>query len=221
MNWTLPAGDGVKTVFAQYAAATDLGKPSETYSATIILDTVAPSGWVLIDGGAPVTGDRAVALTIGASDINGVATMCVKETANACVDSDFEEFAASKPYTITSVNDGVKNVYVSFRDNAGKKSIPCKASITLDTTAPGGAVVINGGQATTTSVNVTLKLTASKAVTMRISVDDGVTWGEWEPFAAARAATLPAGAGMKTVRVRYRDLAGNESGVISDTIELK
>lgn len=66
--------------------------------------------------------------------------------------------------------------------------------------------------------NITLQLTASDpdgdALDMRFS-NDSVTWGAWEPFAAAKAWTLSAPDGDKTVYMQLRD----EQGLISTTYE--
>lgn len=220
MSWKLPGGDGLKTVYAQYSD--DKITTSSVYSASITLDTIAPSGWLLINNGAAVTNTATVNLTMGASDLNGVAGMCIKETTATCSDGDFVPYSASRAnYPIQSPGDGIKNIYISYRDNAGKVSKPIKASIALDTTAPIGKVVINGGKATTATASVILKLSASKAVYMQISVDNGSSWREWEPYVKIKNVNLPNGAGEKTVKVRFRDLVGNTSAECVDTITLQ
>ncbi len=50
--------------------------------------------------------------------------------------------------------------------------------------------------------------------------DDGVNWSSWEPFAASKTYTLPAGDGTKTVYIRVRDKVGLASSVASDSIIL-
>jgi hypothetical protein len=54
---------------------------------------------------------------------------------------------------------------------------------------------------------------------MRFS-DDGAHWTAWEPTAATRAYTLPLPNGYHTVRVQYRDAAGNVSAASNDYIKL-
>ena len=93
-----------------------------------------------------------------------------------------------------------------------------------DTTAPTGTVSINANQSVTNSLNVTLGLTwadkgGSGAVRMKFS-NDAVTWSAWEPLLASKAWTLPAGEGYHTVRVMFRDAAGNNSAVYSDFIRV-
>ena len=93
-----------------------------------------------------------------------------------------------------------------------------------DTTAPTGSVVINGGAASTTNRTVTLTTTAADAQTgvdgIQVSVDGVLDTEPVQPLTATRSATLPAGAGTKTVLVRYRNRAGMSSQVYRDTITL-
>ncbi len=92
-----------------------------------------------------------------------------------------------------------------------------------DTTAPTGSVSINAGAADTASTSVTLNLTGADAQTqirdLQVSTDGVFDTEPWQPYAATRPATLPAGDGNKTVWVRYRNRA-NMTTVVSDTIQL-
>lgn len=218
-NWKLSSSDGVKTVYAQFSA--DQQTASSTYRGTIILDTVAPTGWLLINDGASVAGSTTVNLTMGANDVNGVAKMCLKETSAACGDVEFEDYATSKDnHTFQNLLDGKKTLYVSYQDNAGKVSKPIKASIILDTTSPTGSILINGGKPITTSATVVLKFKASKAVYTQLSMDGGAIWGEWEAFVPARSIALSPEKGTKTFKVKYKDFAEHESPEYSATITL-
>ena len=92
-----------------------------------------------------------------------------------------------------------------------------------DTTAPRGKVIINDGAARTSTAAVTLRLSASDNAggtgvsQMRIR-NAGSAWPEWQPYAAQKSWTLPAGKGTKTVYVQFRDGAGNASPAATDTI---
>jgi len=83
-----------------------------------------------------------------------------------------------------------------------------------------GSVVINGNRSATNNTNVTLALTWSNGVVRMRFSDDGAHWTVWESLSATRAHTLPAGDGHKTVRVQFRDGAGNISAAFSDYIRL-
>lgn len=96
-------------------------------------------------------------------------------------------------------------------------------TVTYDSTAPTGSVVINSGAAYTNTTAASLTLSASDSVAglgdMRFS-NDNVAWSAWEPYTTSKAWTLSSGDGTKTVYVQYRDLNGNASGSFSDTIVL-
>lgn len=87
-----------------------------------------------------------------------------------------------------------------------------------DSTAPlVYSFTINEGAALTHSRHVLLKLdawddfTAREQLQLRFS-DDGTAWSPWQEFIAAKAWTLPAGDGPKTVHLQVKDEAGNIGG---------
>lgn len=89
--------------------------------------------------------------------------------------------------------------------------------------APSGSIIVNGGQISTSSINVTLNLTATdlegEAIEMRFS-NDGIAWSSWESKISTKSWTLSHGEGSKTVYMQLRDTAGNISNTFSDTIVL-
>lgn len=89
--------------------------------------------------------------------------------------------------------------------------------------APSGSIIVNGGQISTSSINVTLNLTATdlegEAIEMRFS-NDGITWSSWESKISTKSWTLSHGEGSKTVYMQLKDTAGNISNTFSDTIVL-
>ncbi len=112
-----------------------------------------------------------------------------------------------------------KNTY-NFSSNA------VNASITVDTAAPTGQFLINGGNASTTSYFVALSLTLQDSISglsqMRFSTDGGLTWSNWEAYAVSKNLTLPLGNGNKEVRAQIKDQAGNvgdfSSSIIMNTL---
>ena len=93
-----------------------------------------------------------------------------------------------------------------------------------DTTSPSGTVSINGGAAATGSRHVTVNLTATDpegtgVAAVRLS-NDGVTFSPYQAYAASVAWTLPEGNGDKRVYVQFKDGAGNESAIVTDSITL-
>jgi len=91
----------------------------------------------------------------------------------------------------------------------------------FDTQAPTGTIVINNGDATTSSLNVTLTLSAVGATQMRFS-NDNATYTAPEPYATTKSWTLSStGGSLKTVYVKFIDAASNESIAYSDTISFE
>jgi hypothetical protein len=72
--WTLPSGDGSKTVYVQYRD--HLGQVSSTYSDTITLDTTPPSSSATSP--ASTTSDSFVVSWSGTDNLSGIATYDVQ-----------------------------------------------------------------------------------------------------------------------------------------------
>jgi hypothetical protein len=99
------------------------------------LDTDAPEGWVTIAAGADWTTSQDVTLTIEASDADtSVSKMRVSSDGVFDVEP-WEPYVTSKPWTLGG-GDGVKKVYVRFRDPLGNVSASTTDIILLDTTGP-------------------------------------------------------------------------------------
>ena len=102
--------------------------------------------------------------------------------------------------------------------NGGTASRP----VITDITPPTGTLRINGGDAITTNVAVTLHPVAADnsggVATMRFA-NDTPAWTVWEPYATNRAWTLSAGGGTKKVLTQFRDAALNTSAVVEASIQ--
>jgi len=88
-----------------------------------------------------------------------------------------------------------------------------------------GTLAINGGALNTSSVDVTLVLSASNelATVREVSYsNDGITWTDWQEYACDDPVgwALPSGDGPKAVWGRVRDTVGHVLLVVSDTIDL-
>ena len=129
--WPLTGGDGTKTVYYQVKNAAEL--VSSTYSDTIVLDTSAPAGSIVIDGDAADTTSTLVTLTLSASDAeSGVVEMRFSNDGSSW--SGWVGYGTSSSWTLSS-GDGLKTVYVQFRNGAGLTS-QYSDTITLDATPP-------------------------------------------------------------------------------------
>jgi hypothetical protein len=111
--------------------------------------------------------------------------------------------------------DGNQTIDAQVMDMAGNPSEEASSSIFLDTVMPSGILItINGGATYTNVSSVALAIAAedpapASGLKEMALGNDGVNWGPWETFSRARAYSLSAGDGKKTVYLSVRDLAGN------------
>lgn len=216
-NATIQGGEGSKTIHVQFRDAS--GNVSAVYTDNIFYDTTGPMGSVVIKSGDAATNIRLIPLTLSAVDAGGTVT-AMRFSWNNLSWYGWEPYASTRNATIQG-DDGTKTIFVQFRDNSGNVSPVYSDSIAFDTTAPTGSVVINGDAAATNVRAVSLALSATDtagAVTGMQFSWDGTTWYGWEAYATARNATIQGGAGVKTIRVRFRDALGNVSSSFSDSI---
>ncbi|MBQ49778.1 MAG: hypothetical protein CMP10_20525, partial [Zetaproteobacteria bacterium] len=93
-------------------------------------------------------------------------------------------------------------------------------NIVFDDQAPNNtAIAIAAGDTHTNTENINLTLAADAVSSMYITNTAGCTAnGSWENYDISKGWTLANTNGIATVYVKFRDLAENESGCISDTI---
>jgi len=126
---------------------------------------------------------------------------------------------------------GAKNMYLYVKDEFNAyQNWTQKGKITIqttgDTTLPTGSITISNNAAYTASTSVTLNLSAvdsgsgmGSGSQMQLS-NDNLSWSAPEAYATNKTWSLPIGDGTKTVYVKYKDVSGNWSGAVSDTIVL-
>jgi len=207
-------GDGVRTLLARFIDAA--GNVSAAVSASITVSSVPATGGVVINGGAAFTGSAIANLLISATATNATVTemQISKDGVNYF---PFEPYATTRDVTLLP-GDGVKNIYIRFKDSLGNISAPVSDSIILDTTKPTGTIAFTTPDPTTTATG-TLALTADDAngvTQMQFSKNGGASYFAFEPFATSRTVTLAVG--PNTLTVRFKDSAGNVSDPVSASI---
>ena len=206
--WTLPSGDGTKTVYVCYKD--NAGNTSGVYSDSIILETVVPTGSVSVNEGATYASTGAVMLTLVADDdTSGIAQMQFSNDGSNW--SSWETYATTKSWTLAS-GDGTKTVYVRYKDNAGNTAV-FSDTIILDTTPPSAAVdPLTPYQ---TSLTFTVSWAGSDAGAGLSSFDVQVRDGDgpWTDWLASTTAASAAFSGLDGhtyyFRARARDALGN------------
>ncbi len=128
--WILPAGDGYKTVRAQFRDKA--GNVSAIASDYIVLDTTAPAGGIVINGGQSATQDPSVTLTLAWDDGAGLGVSRMRFSNNGATWSPWEPVAATKAWALAGESPGHYTVRVQYLDRAGNVSGPFSDYIRLD-----------------------------------------------------------------------------------------
>lgn len=216
-KFTLSKGDGVKTLYAQFKD--ENGNLSRIVSDQIILDTKAPEkDNITVSSGEFCTRlDRRIKLNLLAWD----ASVVVLSNNSSFEDASYLPYRNKMDWYL-SEGDGAKEVYYKFVDFAGNETEVKSFSVTLDRGIPEGEeLLINGNNEITKDKTVSLTINATGAYEMLITNTKGLdAYAKWEPYSRRKEWKLRGADGKKTVYVRLRDKAGNESEVMSGSIEL-
>jgi hypothetical protein len=211
VSWnTTTVSNGTHTLTAQ---ARDAANNLATSTAiTVTVDNQAPTGTVVINGGASATNSTTATLMLTATDaVTSVTQM--RFSNNGTSFSAAETFAPTKTWTLSS-GAGTKIVYVQFRDAAGNWSTSATDTIVLDTTAP----TISGRTATNITGNsAQITWTTNEAATSRVEYGLTASYGSsttLDPTPVTAHSIALTGLAPNTTynyRVRSIDAAGNET----------
>jgi len=210
VSWnTTTVANGTHSLAAQARDAASNVATSTTFTVTV--DNQAPTGTVVINGGAAATSSTSVTLTLSAADaVTSVTRMRFSNNGNSF--STAETFAPTKAWTL-STGAGTKTVYVQFQDAAGNWSSAVTDTIVLDSTAP----TISGQTATNiTGSAAQITWTTNEAATSRVEYGLTTSYGSTTTLdpalVTAHSVALTALAPNTTYnyRVRSIDAAGNE-----------
>ncbi len=217
-NWRLEGEEGEKSIFVKFKD--NAGNETEPITATIKLDRQEPVGEeIIINNGDICTNNpnNRVKLTLRAEDATEMAFSQNTYFNNV----KWEPYKESKDHILIGGRDGMKTVYVKFRDEAGNESSTAKAAIKHDTEAPyTGILKINGGKTLTQETSIRLNFNAKGAEFVSVSNSTDFTDATWEPYSPSKPWALRDGAGLKTVYVKFKDSCGNVSAPITQTITL-
>ena len=223
----LASGDGSKTVrvWLRDAAGNTTTTP---LSATVLLDTRAPSGGSV----TATTGIRRVTLvTTGTTDTgSGLATYRASFSTGAsapstCALGTLLPESSTGRWTHEGLVPGTTYRYRACAvDRAGNVAagLTAQAIVVEELDPPTGTIVIEGGREWARTARVSVQLTASDASTVtHVCLSPTTTCTAWVAFAATVTGTLGAGAGPRPLNAWFRDRWGNTSSApVSDTILL-
>ncbi len=229
-SWTLPIGDGVKIIYAEYR---DEGHHVVSLQNNITLDTGAPAGPGFYVWGSGTEAGQihdyinsqncTLFMNVAGADRMRFSNTSVADS-TAAWDAATPTVSYSDSYSWTLLSgDGSKTVYSQFLDAADNASY-FTYSITLDTTAPSTSdFTINSGSsiASNTSASLTYTYTETNSLWAEYR-NDSETWSSRESLSGGsvtKSWILRSVVGDRTVYLRLKDIAGNES-VFSDQIYL-
>ncbi|PWJ42282.1 hypothetical protein [Sediminitomix flava] len=218
--WTITKGDGLKTVYVQIA---DIDKNvSPIYSGSVTLDTTKPeTPTVEFDTDSKyINGKQSLEIGVIISCPGGKYFMLSNTPSFhgvkwRAIKDDYLD------WQLEDGNDGVRKIYVKSRDAAGNVSQISSDEIYVDRKAPFDChVQINNGELYTLQQNkfVDLQLSARQADYVMVSTDENFSDAEWLPYRTSMDFQLKGEDGEKTVFVKFKDEAGNESTICSDNI---
>ena len=202
-----------------WVRVTDVAGDTDITSMTIEVDTTRPAGTVVINSNDPFTTGRDVILTLNATDRYGVQSMMISELSNLG-DGSWEDYSPATTWKLSS-GDGIKTVHVKYRDRNGWESKVCSDTILLDTAAPSGSMLIDGGAEFTRNTTVRLALNAtdpSGLDGMMVSNSPEFSGAQWIDYQEDLSWALVPGSAERTVHVKFRDRGAHVSQVLSDTI---
>ena len=156
------------------------------YDTFTVIDTEAPTGTLVINNGALSTTFAGVHLALSGKDVSGKVTQ-MRFSNDGTAWSDWETYADSRSWNL-STGDGLKTVYVQFKDEIGNVSAPVSTPITLDTAAGREyGFLINQGALFTNQTLVTLTIGAGQFTSeMMVSNDGGFAGSQWEPYSSLK-----------------------------------
>jgi hypothetical protein len=121
----------------------------------------------------------------------------------------FMATGTTSPLTVKGLTTGTSYTFTVTATNSIDTGPPSSASNSVTPFIP---IFINNGSPYTTKTAVTLALACPGAASMQFSTN-GTTWTAWGAYATTKSLKLPAGDGLKTVFVRFRD----SNNVVSDS----
>ncbi len=215
--FSLCGEDGQKTLYAKFRD--EAGNETEPVSASIILDRQLPIvEEIILDKAAPYTNNPQGIIQIDLK-VSGATEMMISNSDKFMAPAQWETFSYTKSWTLAKGGYGKKTVYFRFRDEAGNTTLPVAKSIIHDAQPPVfRAFSINQGKSITTESTVALTIDALDATEMMVSTNPNFVDASWQPFTSLLRWELDSERGLKTLYVKLRDAAMNESAPKSASI---
>jgi hypothetical protein len=201
----------------RFKAFDGLAASAYVVSDTNSLDNVSPtSPSIAVADNQDYTNDATPNLTLSATGADSM-----RFQVNAEGWGSWLAYATSKSDgSISSGGEGLKKVYVEYKDWNGNSVAAVYDSTTYDATAPSGpAITITDNLGYTQDPAPDMTIAATGADSMAFKLNGG-SWAPYVPYAASYSAfnVSAGGDGLKKVYIKFRDWAGNETnGALYDS----
>jgi parallel beta-helix repeat protein len=204
-------------VFFQRTGAT--GDPAlDSLDILPAVDTDPPTGSLVINGGAALTGDPRLTITLSPDDPSDVYQIVwsLDGTTWSGPSPYVREFSLELP-----PGDGARSVWIRLADHHCVWSAPLTDSIVLDTTPPGAPTVSGASPTADTTPLWTWTPGGGGNGQYQYKLDDDdFSSGATDTADTSWSPAAPLGDGPHTLHVRERDDAGNWSAAGSRTIRI-
>ena len=145
-------------------------------------------------------------------------------TTNPLTVSTGANYETSHSTVITGLAPGTRYGFSIKAQSQDGQSLTYPVLYTTTTTSAGPSnlsISINNGEMTTRNLANRIYLNADGASQMRVGTTEDLTSQPWETFSLTKDVTFTSGDGTRRVYVQFRDVLGNMSGVINDSILLQ
>jgi hypothetical protein len=218
-QWFLLEGEGEKKVYVKFKDSK--GKESKAVEDKIVLDKTPPlNSSIIIDVPEGIVRDasKPVKLKLKADDATFMMIGNQKEFLNVKWESYKQEVDWLLDATNDGTKDGIKQVFVKFRDKGGNMSETSFDVVMVDTQVPVDE------QITTTLVkkftivpDIMLNLFVRGGTEMMLSEKPDFAGATWQPYETSMKWTFTT-QGKNKIYAKFRDEANNESAVASTEV---
>jgi len=222
-TWVFSEVEGEKELYAKFKDPA--GNTSEVITGMVKLDYSPPvCEEFLIEDGSDFCNhpQKKVNLKIKASDAVRMAISNTPISDPGSPSIVWEAYAENKEWTLDG-EDGLKTIYLVLQDIAGNYSGRYSDRIILDRVGPTNPTVVfnaNNKYVPPGARKVPMELAAEGADKVFITEDEKFEDGRWELFVPKKVFEVSPGDGEKSIYVKFRDKALNETDLISGTVIL-
>jgi hypothetical protein len=218
-QWILENGEGDKFVYAKFKDAQ--GKESAVVSDKIVFDRTPPINSAIeieAENGIINNPTKPVKLKLQSEGAAYMMLSNQKDFYNARWEVFKPEIEFNLEVKSDGSQDGLKQVYVKFRDKGGNVTEPSFATVMIDTQSPvDEKITINNAKTFTTDANVQLALFVRDGLEMLVSENQDFADATWQPYSTALKWKLSK-QGKTKIYAKFRDDAKNESAVANAEI---